>query len=172
MRRLILNKIASDIGDIVCVGIHALDIGVLTASCTARSSTITIGYVGVGRPRDGRGWPPREIPSAGLNESGCVLPVPTILWSSPRPRARPLGVFRDAGAAKIPPQNRAYEVDSFMGSPLSAARMETKTLEPVDIPEVAIETLQAKYHRGAASERPGLRALEEDNLEAGRNLAE
>ena len=45
MRGLILNKIASDIGDIVCVGIHALDIGVLTASCTARSSTITIGYV-------------------------------------------------------------------------------------------------------------------------------
>ena len=45
MRGLILNKIASDIGDIVCVGIHTLDIGVLNANCTARSSTITIGYV-------------------------------------------------------------------------------------------------------------------------------
>ena len=45
MRGPILNKIASDIGDIVCVGIHNLDIGVLNASCTARSSTITIGYV-------------------------------------------------------------------------------------------------------------------------------
>ena len=45
MRGPILNKIASDIGDIVCVGIHILDIGVLNASCTARSSTITIGYV-------------------------------------------------------------------------------------------------------------------------------
>jgi len=45
LRGLTLNKIASDIGDIVCVGIHKLDIGVLNASCTARSSTITIGYV-------------------------------------------------------------------------------------------------------------------------------
>ena len=44
MRGPILNKIASDIGDVVCVD-PKLDIGVLNASCTARSSTITIGYV-------------------------------------------------------------------------------------------------------------------------------
>ena len=55
---------------------------------------------------------------------------------------------------------------------LSVVRVEAQAFESVDIPEVAIETLQAKFHRGAASERPSLRALEEDNLEAGRNLAE
>jgi hypothetical protein len=45
MRGLLLNRIASDIGDIFCVGIYKLDISLLNASCTARSSTITIGYV-------------------------------------------------------------------------------------------------------------------------------
>ena len=170
MRRLILNKIASDIGDIVCVGIHALDIGVLTASCTARSSTITIGYgrwppsrwSGLASSRNPVGRPERERLRPARSDDSVVIS------SSSREAAR---CFSRCRSRKNTSANRAYEV-LHHGYPISAARMETKTLEPVDIPEVAIETLQAKYHRGAASERPGLRALEEDNLEAGRKLAE
>ncbi|MBF9235506.1 hypothetical protein [Microvirga alba] len=40
-----MNKIASDFGDLVCVGINAFNIGALNSSCAARSTTITIGYV-------------------------------------------------------------------------------------------------------------------------------
>ena len=74
MRGLILNKIASDIGDIVCVGIHALDIGVLNASCTARSSTITIGYVALAALAMVVFVRSCEIPSAGLNREQLDLP--------------------------------------------------------------------------------------------------
>ncbi|MBF9234258.1 hypothetical protein [Microvirga alba] len=40
-----MNNIVSNLGDLVCVGVSALDIRVLNSSCAARSSTITIGYL-------------------------------------------------------------------------------------------------------------------------------